>query len=120
MARNQEVNAVSIAGFGELPLAESGNTFKPSGWNREQKNGRKHVNGGHTQKPTHAELDITLQANKTFTVQQLNAMDDVIITVTMSDNTKHMMSGAYNEEAQEIGDGETKAKFNANQSTQIA
>lgn len=120
MARLQQVQAASIAGQGKLPISESGNTFKPSGYKREHKAGMNAADGGHTSTPVPAELEVTLQASRAVNVQEINALDDMMITVTLADGSKHMMANAFTEEPDAIDDGNTKLKFIANESTKIA
>lgn len=116
----QKVCTVSIAGFGTLPLAEDGNTFKASGKKRNHVPGSKPSHGGFTESHTPAELSVSLTAKKTLKTQAIGLMEDEIITIKTTNGVTHVMSGAWCEEQPELGDdGKISAKFIANESEQM-
>lgn len=119
-AHLQKVCTVSIAGFGTLPLAEGGNTFKPSGKKREHVPGSQPSHGGFTESHTPAELTLSLTAKKTLDTQAIGLMDNEILTVKTTNGVTHVMSNAWCEEQPELGDdGKLTAKFIANESEKL-
>ena len=120
-AHLQKVCSVSIAGFGALPLAADGNTFKPSGRKRDHVAGAKPSSGGFTQKNTPAELKVSLTAKKTLNIQELGWIEDEVITLKTSNGVVHVMSAAWVEEQPELGDdGKFEVKFISNESEQMS
>jgi len=116
----QKVCTVSIAGFGTLPLADGGNTFKPSGKKRDHVAGSQPSYGGFTQSHTPAELSLSLTAKKTLDTQALGAMENVIITIKTTNGVTHVMPNAWCEEQPELGDdGKFPVKFIANESERL-
>ena len=120
-AHLQKVCTVSIAGFGTLPLAEGGNTFKPSGKKRDHVAGAQPSYGGFTQANTPAELNLSLTAKRTLNTQAIGAMEAEVITIKTSNGVTHVMSAAWAEEQPELGDdGKFSVKFIANESEQMS
>lgn len=121
MAHLQKVCSASIAGFGPLPLSDTGNTFKPSGQKRDHKPACKPADGGYTSANTPAELEVSLNAKKTLSLQAVGSLADVVVTVKTSNGVVHVMSSAWCEEIPQLGDdGTAKAKFVSNESTEMS
>jgi len=120
-AHLQKVCSVSIAGFGTLPLADSGNTFKASGKKRDHVAGSKPSHGGFTEAHTPAELSLSLTAKKTLDTQAIGLMENEIITIKTTNGVTHVMSNAWSEEQPELGDdGKFKVKFISNESEKLS
>lgn len=113
----QKVCGVSVAGFGTLPLTDGDSTFKPSGKKRDHVAGCNAADGGFTESNVPAELEISMNAKKTLSMQTIGAMEDETITVRTANGVTHVMNKAWCEEQPSLGsDGKVKAKFIANQS----
>ena len=116
MARLQQVKKVAIAGYGTLPLADDSHSFKADGIKRDHKAGRNKADGGFTEANPPAELDITCNAKRGIDAHALRDMDDVQVTITLSDGTTWIMANAWTEEPADLGDGDLKVKFVSNES----
>ena len=113
-----KVCSVQIAGFGAVPVAASGSTYKPSGKKREHVAGCKASDGGFPVVPTPAELDLTMTAKKALNLQGFGEMEDKTITIKTTNGVTHVMNKAWCEEQPSLGDdGKVKAKFVSNEST---
>lgn len=119
MAMLQQVQGVTIAGFGSLPLHDNETEFQPSQQEYELVAGMNPGDGGFIRKSNDgAVLDMTLNWRQGLDIQALNAMTDVMVTITMIGGDIHVMSSACCTKAIKSGkDGKLKVEFKSATST---
>ncbi|MBO9538764.1 phage tail tube protein [Herbaspirillum sp.] len=120
MAKLNNIQSVSVPSIGKLPLAESGQSFTPSGKKRTHKAGRQAVDGGFTESSQAAKLELSLNLQGGLDIVAINNIEDEDITIRMADGSVHMMSMAFVENPITAGDGEGKVTFMSNESEQIS
>lgn len=120
MAQLQNIRTVSVPSIGKLPLAESGNTFTPSGEKREHKAGRVAEDGGHTSTPTPARAELTLNLVPGLDLEALGRIDGENVTVRLTDGSVHLMARAVAEDAVPVDGGTGKLVLFANTSERIS
>lgn len=118
MALLQQVESVSIAGVGLVPLSDNEAEFQPSQKERELVEGMKAGDGGFIRKKNvGAQLDITVQHKPGFNVQAFNDLDNAMITIKLTNGETHIMPEACCVKAIKFGkDGKFKAEFHSAES----
>ena len=113
-----KVKRVISAKLGELPLKESGNTFKPSSYKRETQGAEIHENIGYVETPTAAELKVNLQAH--MDPSEFASLDKDNLTIFLDGGGQHAMPNAWSTEPVELGNGEFSVTFNCGKSQRLA
>jgi hypothetical protein len=118
MALLQQIESVTIAGLGAVPLVDNDAEFQPSQTEKELVEGMKAGDGGFIRKKnTGAQLDISVLHRAGFDVQSFNAMNNVMITIKYTDGETHIMPEAACVKAIKGGkDGKFKAEFHSAES----
>ena len=118
MALHQQIESVTIAGMGSIPLADNDAEFQPSQTEMDLVEGMKAGDGGFIRKANvGAQLDMTILHKSGFDVQALNAMHNVMITVKFTDGETHIMPEACCVKAIKGGkDGKLKCEFHSAES----
>ncbi len=118
MALLQQIESVSIAGIGLVPLADNDSEFQPSQKERELVEGMKAGDGGFVRKSNvGAQLDISVLHKPGFDVQGFNALDNAMITIKLTSGETHIMPEAACVKAIKFGkDGKFKAEFHSAES----
>ena len=112
MSQLTNIRTVSTPGLGKLPLAEKPGTFTPSGAKREHKPGRLAEDGGYTEVPTPAKLELNVNLTPGIDVTALGAIKDEDVTV-------HMMQRAFAADAVPVGDDAAKLTLMSNKSEKV-
>lgn len=118
MGMLQQVESVTIAGFGSVPLADNDSEFQPSQKDRELVAGMKAGDGGFVRKAnTGASLEMTILHRPGVDTQTINDMTNVLITVKLTNGETHVMPEACCVKAIKFGkDGKFKAEFQSAES----
>lgn len=116
MAGLSKVNRVVSANFGELPIQAKGGTFKPSGFERETKDGEQPENTYFTETPSHAELKLKLNAS--VDPQSFDTSEDTLTIYTTSGN-QYVMPKAWTVKMPELGDGEYDIEYHSAKSQKL-
>ncbi|TXG78820.1 phage tail protein [Candidatus Dojkabacteria bacterium] len=121
MPRLRQIVSVTIHSIGQLPIRPDECKFKPSAFEREHHTTQNPLCGGYTEKPTPAELEVTLNDNAKCNVdyEALNNVTDENISIEYSDGTSYVMPNAFTVEPVEPDKGELKAKFMSNISEKV-
>lgn len=119
MSQLTNILTVSCPTLGKLPLAEKPGSFTPGGYKREHKPGRLPEDGGYSEVPTAAKLEINVQLVPGVDVTALNAIKDEDITIRLSDGAVHMMARAFAADAVPVGDDAAKLTLMSNKSEQV-
>ncbi len=119
MSQLTNIRTVSTPGLGKLPLAEKPGTFTPSGAKREHKPGRLAEDGGYTEVPTPAKLELSVNLTPGIDVVALGAIKDEDVTIRLSDGTVHMMQRAFAADAVPVGDDAAKLTLMSNKSEKV-
>lgn len=119
MAQLTNIRTVNVPSIGKLSLAEKPGSFTPSGIKREHKSGRLAEDGGHTEVPTPAKLEINVNLVPGVNVTALNAIEGEDVTVRLSDGSVHLMKDAFATEAVPVGDDASKVTLMSNSSEVI-
>ena len=118
MARLSKVKTIEIVGYGSIPIKESG--FQASGEKREHKSSTgKATDGGFVGELMPATLKATVLSHSHVDAQELGALTDVQINVTMQSGAVHIMPMAFAEETPEDKEGEFEITFISNTSQRI-
>lgn len=120
MAMLQQVERVTVTGFGALPISDNDMEFQPSQDSRELVKGMKRTDGGFITKERHgAVLEGTIVHRPGIDAQVLNAMTDVMVTVKLTNGETHVMPEACITEAAKYGkEGKFSIKFESAESRQ--
>lgn len=118
--RLDHVQRVIIPSIGELPLKEGGGTFTPSGFARDTEAAEVHANIGFTEKPVEASLELSLSSAGFISAEELNRIDDEVISVFCSSGKEYVMPGAWCTEAVPLKKGEISVTFKCAQSERIS
>ena len=122
MAMLQQVESVSIAGLGQLPLADNDAEFQPSQKERELVEGMKAGDGGFIRKSNvGAKLKMTVLHRQGFDLQDFNALDSALVTVRYSNGETHVMPEAACDKAIDSGkDGKLKIEMESAESRKLS
>ncbi len=119
MAQLTNIRTVSVPSIGKLALAEKPGTFTPSAFKREHKPGRLHEDGGYSETPTPAKLEISVNLTPGVDVTALSGIKDEDVTVRLSDGTVHLMQRAFSSEPVAVTDDTAKVVLMSNKSEAI-
>jgi hypothetical protein len=113
-----KVCAVTISGYGPLPVVDGDSTFKESGYKREGVIACNQADTAATQTRSLAELDVSIVVKKTTNLQAIGELEDVLVQVTMGNGKKFYMHNAWCEETPQLdASGKAKVKFMSAKST---
>lgn len=119
MSQLTNIRTVSVPSIGKLTLAEKPGTFTPSAFKREHRAGRLHEDGGFTEVPTPAKLEISVNLTPGVDVGALSAIKDEDVTVRLSDGTVHLMQRAFSSDPVPVSDDTAKVVIMSNKSEVI-
>lgn len=120
MAKLNNIQTVSVPSIGKLPLAESGQSFTPSGKKRTHKAGRQATDGGFTESAQPAKLELTINLQAGVDILAINDIENEDITIRMADGSVHMMSQAFVSDPIPVSDGDGKLTIMSNESERIS
>lgn len=103
--------------LGELPLQDSGGSFKPQMYKRETKIGESPSSTGYVESPTPAELKIKL--NAVIDPSDFKNASSDTLTIYLSTGSVHTMSNSWVTEALELGSGEYEVTYNSATSSKL-
>lgn len=113
-----KVCGVNVSGFGPMPVGDGDSSFKESGKKREAVIACNPADTAPVESNVLAELEFSLVVKKSTDLQAIGALEDVLVTVTMSNGKKFYMHRAWAEEVPSLGsDGKAKVKFLSAKST---
>lgn len=112
MSEALKVRKVVSEALGELPLAQGGGSFTPSGIKRETLEGEEAANTAYVESGQCAKLKVKL--NALVNPEDFSELNADTLTITLNNGAKRLMAGAWCMGTPELSaDGSYEVEFNS-------
>ncbi len=95
MARLKQIASITVPSFGQLPIKANESKFTPSGDEREHHPGQNRKDGGFTETPTPAKLEVVLNDTVDIDYYALNKVEKENITIEYTTGHVQVMTNAW-------------------------
>lgn len=119
MSLINNIQKVISSTLGRIALADDPGTFTPAGKKRDPKAGRTASDGGFIETATQAKAELNINLVAGMDIDDLNAIDNDDLTITLARGTSYLMAGAWCMEAVPVGNNQAKVTFCSNTSEKV-